>query len=397
MATMRPSLPIEIQATAPLPLGMPPRRFLRDYWQKHPLLIRNAFPGYRPPISPDELAGLACEDGALARLIVRDREHDRWHVRSGPLSEEDFATTPPRDWTLLVQDVDKWDTEMAALLDHFAFLPTWRIDDIMISYAEDGGGVGAHVDEYDVFLLQAIGHRRWSIDARNNPPLAFRPDVELKQLAQFMPSHTWVLQPGDMLYLPPGVPHDGVAEGDCMTISVGMRAPSEAELLLDLSEHIAEQRPESLRYTDPDLAPAARTGEIDAKALARAAATLRPLSNILDATDFADWFGRFITRYRSARVAAPPPRLPRAATLARALEQGMDLVRHPWSRYAWTGHGRDARLFVAGDAWRCSRALAKTLCGTREIHLDAGSVQEADRAVLLALLQAGHLLRRRRR
>ncbi|OZB70712.1 MAG: transcription factor, partial [Lysobacterales bacterium 13-68-4] len=146
--------PIEVRGSARQPLGMSTAQFLRDYWQKRPLLVRNAFPGFVPPIAPEDLAGLACEDGALSRLIRHDEKRDRWHVKTGPLDEADFATTGDANWTLLVQDVDKWDADVAALLEPFAFLPSWRVDDIMISYAEPGGGVGAHVDQYDVFLLQ---------------------------------------------------------------------------------------------------------------------------------------------------------------------------------------------------------------------------------------------------
>ncbi|HET6396638.1 MAG TPA: cupin domain-containing protein, partial [Pseudoxanthomonas sp.] len=151
-------LPIEIDAAALPPLGMDPARFLRDYWQKRPLLIRNAFPGLVSPLQPEDLAGLACEEGVLARLVRHDRARDAWSVRHGPFAEEEFPALPDHDWTLLVQDVDKWDADVAALLEHFRFLPRWRIDDVMVSFAATGGSVGAHVDQYDVFLLQAHGH-----------------------------------------------------------------------------------------------------------------------------------------------------------------------------------------------------------------------------------------------
>ena len=151
--------PIEIDARARPPLGMAPADFLRDYWQKRPLLIRNAFPGFVSPIEPGDLAGLACEEAALSRIVSHDRAGDRWQLRTGPFDEAEFPRMPHQDWTLLVQDVDKWDADVAALLDHFDFLPRWRIDDIMVSFAAPGGSVGAHVDQYDVFLRQAHGHR----------------------------------------------------------------------------------------------------------------------------------------------------------------------------------------------------------------------------------------------
>lgn len=208
------SLPIEVRGSAKQPLGMSPAQFLRDYWQKRPLLIRQAFPDFVSPIEPNDLAGLAMEETSLSRLIIHDEGRDRWKVKTGPLTEKDFASTPDKNWTLLVQDVDKWDADVAALLEDFRFLPSWRMDDIMISYAEPGGGVGAHVDQYDVFLLQGLGQRHWAIDTNPDAPRDFRLDVELKQLQVFEPDHEWLLEPGDMLYLPPGVPHDGVAFGD---------------------------------------------------------------------------------------------------------------------------------------------------------------------------------------
>ena len=211
------TLPIEVDARALPPLGMPPAEFLRDYWQKKPLLVRNAYPGLGTPIEPEDLAGLACEEGTLSRLVAHDRDEDRWMVRHGPFDEALFPQLGDHDWTLLVQDDDKWDADVAALLPAFGFLPRWRIDDVMVSFAATGGSVGAHVDQYDVFLLQAHGRRRWQVDTRPGAPLDFRDDVELRLLRHFDPDHDWVLAPGDMLYLPPG------AANDTMTSSIRQR------------------------------------------------------------------------------------------------------------------------------------------------------------------------------
>src|SRR5690606_35296819 len=166
------------------PLGMSPQAFLRDYWHKRPLLIRNAFPGFQTPVMPEDLAGLACEEGVLARLISHDRDRDEWDVRTGPFQEEDFPGLPDHDWTLLVQDVDKWDADVAALLEHFRFLPRWRIDDIMVSFAATGGSVGAHVDHYDVFLLQARGHRRWQRSEEHTSELQSRENLVCRLLLE---------------------------------------------------------------------------------------------------------------------------------------------------------------------------------------------------------------------
>ena len=209
MSTPASTLPFEIDARSAPILGMSPSDFLRDYWQKRPLLIRNAFPDFETPVLPEDLAGLACEETALSRIVMHDKATDGWTLRTGPFAEEEFPGMPHHDWTLLVQDVDKWDPDIRALLDHFTFLPRWRIDDVMISFAAPGGSVGAHIDQYDVFLLQAYGHRRWQIDAseamgQGRPSSEFREGVELKLLREFHPTHDWVLGPGDMLYLPPG-------------------------------------------------------------------------------------------------------------------------------------------------------------------------------------------------
>ena len=440
---------IEVQARANQPLGMSPREFLRDYWQKRPLLIRGAFPAFTNPVAPDDLAGLACEELALSRIVIETpakpegkrttragssdaATRSRWELRTGPFAETDFATLPKTHWTLLVQDVDKWDAEVAALLDAFAFLPRWRIDDVMISYAEDGGSVGAHVDQYDVFLLQGLGRRRWQISTDPAAPTAFRDDVELKLLTAFTPTHEWVLEPGDMLYLPPGVPHHGVALGASMTYSVGMRAPSQADLIGDFIDHLIETLPEEARYADADLAPANGDGEIDDAAIARVVRAMPWLrighgvvpgpasgpertrvsaskhatpgpdretdgcSGSVAASSLRTWFGQFITRYRAAQLAAPPPRRLGDAAFARAIADGARVQRNPWSRCAWMRDGRGARLFVAGEAYPCSLALARALGGDRSPSL-ADVTDARDRALLRTLLDAGHFALARER
>ncbi len=358
-----PNIPIEIDARRKPPLGMSAAAFLRDYWQKKPLLIRNAFPNFTSPISPDELAGLSCEETALSRLIRHDRKNDGWNVQTGPMPESVFAKLPKRAWTILVQDVDKWDADVGALLAHFHFLPRWRIDDIMVSYAVEGGSVGAHVDQYDVFLLQGLGKRRWMIDASSNPPLEFRPDVELKQLQHFTPTHEWVLEPGDMLYLPPGVPHHGVALDECLTLSVGMRAPSQAELLLDLAESLAEKLPEAARYSDPDLSANEADGNIAAPVLQRLRTALSSLNTLSDET-LATWFADFATRYRSAGTIAPPPRPMSAAQLQQRLDKGTSLHLHPLARCVWRsvrGAASRAELTIDGESFPCAKSLAQAL------------------------------------
>jgi 50S ribosomal protein L16 3-hydroxylase len=386
---------IEVSANAKQFLGMPPARFLRDYWQKQPLLVRDAVPALAdgsasPPITPEDLAGLACEEAALSRLIVHERDGDQWSVRHGPFDEALFPTLGDQDWTLLVQDVDKWDADVAALLPAFTFLPRWRIDDIMVSFAASGGSVGAHVDHYDVFLLQAQGHRRWQIDASQSPPLEFRDDVELKLLREFSPTHEWTLAPGDMLYLPPGVPHHGVAEDPCLTYSIGMRAPSAAELMGDYIDTLAAEADESMRYVDADLSPAKDPNEIDADAMRRVVEALNQL-RMNDADALGDWFGQFITRYRNAGVVAtdepPPPRI----EMEWALQQGQALHRHPWTRMAWRKAGRSARLYASGQTYPLrvgdARRIAAAQCLGDD---DYDALSEAGRDCVHDLFEQGH-------
>lgn len=384
------SAAIEVDAARLPPLGMPAETFLRDYWQKRPLLIRNAFPGLVSPLQPEDLAGLACEEAALSRLIQHDRANDVYSLRHGPFEEAEFPGLPQQDWTLLVQDVDKWDADVAALLPAFDFLPRWRVDDIMVSFAAPGGSVGAHVDQYDVFLLQAQGHRRWQIDARPNPPKDFRPDAELKLLREFTPSHDWVLGPGDMLYLPPGVPHHGVAQDACLTFSVGMRAPSAAELMGDYIDTLAAEADESLRYRDPDLSPPADPAEIDAAAMSRVVEALNAL-RMNDPDRLGDWFGRFITVYRAAGEVQPGGDPRSRIEIEWDLQHGAELLRHPWSRMAWRKAARGARLYVSGQERALSTRDAQRIANAASLDGAAyAALSEAGRDAVIDLYSGGH-------
>jgi 50S ribosomal protein L16 3-hydroxylase len=385
---------IEIDARKRLPLGMKPAAFLRDYWQKQPLLIRNAFPGFVSPIEPEDLAGLACEDMALSRIVAYDRAADAWTLRTGPFAEEEFPGMPDHDWTLLVQDVDKWDADVREVLRAFDFLPRWRIDDVMVSFAATGGSVGAHVDQYDVFLLQAQGQRRWRIDAGVNPPTAFRDDAELKLLREFAPTHDWVLGPGDMLYLPPGVPHHGVALDPCLTFSIGMRAPSSAELIGDYLDNLIADADESMRYRDPDLAPPRDPNEIDAAAVARAVEALNAL-RLNDPDKLGDWFGRFITTYRAGGDVVAGDDARSRIEIEWDLEHGALLQRHPFSRLAWrrntNARTRAATLFCSGLELALPVKDAQRLAAAETLDAEAyAALSDPGRDAAMALHAHGH-------
>ncbi len=227
--------------------------FLGHYWQRRPCLLRGAFAEFESPVSPEDLAGLACEEGVHGRLVLERGGERPWEVRYGPFEEQDFTALPATHYSLLVSECEKWIPELADLLDQFRFIPDWRIDDLMVSYAPVGGSVGAHVDEYDVFLLQTTGRRRWRYtDERVTAPRMIK-GLELALLEEFSPDQDAVLEPGDMLYLPPGIAHHGVALDPCMTFSIGFRAPSPSDLLESLALEAEHRGDGGRRYRDPDL------------------------------------------------------------------------------------------------------------------------------------------------
>ena len=215
--------------------GLTPAQFMKTYWQKKPLLVRQAFPGFKAPLSVSALKKMSKRDDVESRLI--QREKDQWQMDCGPFSRLPKASTP--DWTLLVQSVDIHDDAACALMNQFRFVPDARLDDLMISLATVGGGVGPHFDSYDVFLLQAHGHRRWQFGQQKD--LSLVDGLPLKILSNFEPEQEFVLEPGDLLYLPPQAAHDGVALDECMTISIGFRAPDEAALARGMLEAAADQ------------------------------------------------------------------------------------------------------------------------------------------------------------
>jgi len=337
-----------------------PEAFLRDYWQKKPLLIRNALPDFRPMIDADELAGLACEEAVESRLIINDPASGHWALEHGPFEPERFASLGDIPWTLLVQAVDHWVPDVSPLLDAFRFIPQWRRDDLMISYASDGGGVGPHYDNYDVFLLQAEGVRRWEVGGLFGEDSPRRDDTPVMILPEWKPQESWELHPGDMLYLPPRVGHNGIGVGDgCMTWSIGFRAPSHAEILQGLTERFCDQLSSDQRYTDPDLKVVTSPGEIDDAAIQRVSGILQRY--LEDPDRLADWFGCFMTEPKYPELAGGDESLT-AEALAEALAGGAELVRTEGTRLAWH-RNTDASLtlFADGQAYPVFAPAAKEL------------------------------------
>ena len=239
---------MEINQPLSLLGGLTPAQFMRHHWQKKPLLVRQAIPNFVPPVLRKDLFALAAQDGVESRLV--QQKSDTWSIKPGPFSRRSLPALATPLWTLLVQGVDLHNDAVHTLMQQFRFVPEARLDDLMISYASQGGGVGPHFDSYDVFLLQAHGKRRWRIGRQKD--LTLRGDVPMKILAHFEPEEEYVLEPGDMLYLPPRWAHDGIAEGECMTYSVGFRVPERADLAQELLVRLADEDDEGqpLLYRD---------------------------------------------------------------------------------------------------------------------------------------------------
>jgi 50S ribosomal protein L16 3-hydroxylase len=362
--------------------SMPVARFMRDVWQRKPLLIRNAFPGFTPPVARDDLFELARQEHAEARLITRNG--GRWRLEHGPFRR--LPSTRRTQWTLLVQGVDLLDAGARELLARFRFVPDARLDDLMVSYATDGGGVGPHVDSYDVFLLQAWGRRRWRISRQR--ALALVPDVPLKLLADFHASEEYVLEPGDMLYLPPGVAHDGTAVGECLTYSVGFRAPTYQELLEPWFADFAEAAMLPGRYSDPGLSPARRPAVLPPGMVRQVhAALIRRQPGTRDTQ-------RFLLRYLSepkAQVIFPRPPRPASAREFRRRAACRGVALHPATRMLYTG----VECGINGDTLsfppQCARQL-RTLADERTLVAAAlATLPEPGHALLHAWYEAGWL------
>ena len=367
--------------------------FLRDYWQQKPLLIKNPWREWINPLEPDELAGLACEDGIEARLIVQQRS--KWLLEHGPLPEQRFAKLPKKNWTLLVQAVDHYVPEVAELLDEFRFIPNWRIDDVMVSYAADGGGVGAHFDQYDVFLIQGLGKRLWQVGAVCDHATPLLPHDELRLLKDFSAEQEWLLEPGDILYLPPRYAHNGVAIGtDCMTYSIGFRAPARSELLAHFCDDVLSNLNDDDRFTDTQRALPQHAGEIAAGDLDRL--HRMATEKLLDADRFQHWFGRHSTTPKYPDHVSPPQRPITAKQLQTHLSAGSLLLRNPASRLAFVRNAHGITLFADGEAFVGDKeiiAFVEQLCAQMSISADTDMLKSpAVLQLLFALLNQGTLV-----
>ncbi len=335
--------------------GMDAAEFLECYWQKQPCVIRQAIPDFQSFMSRQDLFDLAGREQVESRLVLETAGEYPWQVTHGPFDESDFAELPKTHWSLLVQHTDLHSPAAAAFLNQFRFIPRWRIDDLMISYAPEHGSVGPHLDSYDVFLFQATGRRHWSINRHDYKESDFIDGLDLQIINHFQARQQWWLEPGDMLYLPPGVAHHGVALEAGMGFSVGCRAPSSHELLSHYVDDTLEQENDR-RYSDPDLSPQEHSGEITRKDL-REIITLFH-SALPDETCLVNWFGRYVTRpAENEEPAAAPGPLDPTAFLAYCQNQSV-FSKHHATRTAFIRKDQHFILFVNGEACTLSTALA---------------------------------------
>jgi 50S ribosomal protein L16 3-hydroxylase len=347
------------RATRGLLGGRSVARFLREFWHKESLLVRGALPGFAGVFTAAELFALATRDDVESRLIVREGAH--WTFRHGPFRRADLRALPARQWTLLVQGVNLHSTTADALLRRFSFLPYARLDDLMVSYATPGGGVGPHFDSYDVFLLQGSGHRRWRYGRQRD--LTLRPGLPVRILRRFVPQHDAILAPGDMLYLPPQFAHDGVAVDTCTTYSIGFRAASATELGAAFLDFLRDELDLPGRYADPDLAPTdepALVGEAMRRRCARTLAGIR-----WNADTIARFLGTWLSDPKPT-VYFDPPAVPltRATFLAGAARHGVRLDRRTQLLYD------DRHVFLNGSAtsWpRGGRMVVRKLANERRL------------------------------
>ena len=343
--------------------------FLANYWQKKPLLIRQALPGFESVLSPEELAGLACEEDVHSRLVIEKDAEKPWQLTYGPFNDEIFTSLPMTHYSVLVSECEKWIPELQELVDAFSFIPRWRKDDLMISYAPEHGSVGPHVDDYDVFLIQANGQRRWSIGDQklDNPEII--PGLDMALLKHFEPNQEWILEPGDMLYLPTKIPHHGVAVGDgCMTYSMGFRGQKVDDLMDSFLLEASESGLTKTRYQDVYLNQKRNPGEITAEEI------LNFKSMIFDMLELSsplwpDIVGKLISDSTLSDDVE--------TVTCKNIKQAANYIwqKHPDSKFVYHRLEKQIRLYINGEVKQLEYTpttldFCKTLCNQYLISID---------------------------
>lgn len=367
-------------------LNLDRETFLARNWQSKPLLIPQAIPNFKPPISSHQLAGLALEDEIESRII--ESKGGEWLLQHGPFSNADFQRENP--WTLLVQAVDQFIPEVAELRKLVDFIPAWRVDDVMVSYAVDGGSVGPHYDNYDVFLLQGEGQRLWKVGQFCDQDSPLLPHDDLRILSLFECEQEYLLGPGDMLYLPPGVAHWGIAQGECTTFSIGFRAPRVNDMVSRFADSLLAQMESDQFYHDARLETVTRPGEIRPRDLQRVQAQL--LAALDQAATDNHWFGELATEPRYDVVADDDDL---AQARAELREGACRVELSPAAKLAWQQEQDSVVIFANGESRLFNSAVLPmviTLCGNWKLEPEElSAVQESgdSMALLDYLLETG--------
>ena len=370
--------------------------FLSHYWQKKPLIIRNAFPDLQSPISADELAGLACEEHVNARLVIEKNKDKNWQVEFGPFQEDRFSQLPPSGWSLLVSDVEKHYPASKFLLNAFRFIPDWRVDDLMISYAPTESSVGAHTDAYDVFLIQLSGERLWKISENFSPEVLS--DTDLCILKDFSSEQEWLLNAGDMLYLPPNVAHHGIAqaftnkdgiEEHCMTASIGFRAPSIKSMANDYIHFVNEHTRSDKRYRDIAPAVPVHHAEITHHTVSQFIDHIKQ-GMTLEHEQVKQWLGQYCSDNKAFDDITLDMPLTHYEFLPE-LTENTHLSQSPYSHFLFSQNKSDALLFVDGTSYNVSKNFAEIICENDCIDTKKlkNKMSATDEIVLLTLINNG--------
>ncbi len=362
-----------------IPLGdMSVDTFLQEYWQKKPLLIKQAFPDFETPISPDELAGLSCEEEINSRIVIEQGGDHPWQAIHGPMDEDVFAKMPETHWTLVVNDLEKCIPELAWITDQFRFIPEWHLDDLMSSWAAPEGSVGPHVDLYDVFILQGDGKRRWQISTQPVAEDNVIPGIAIRLQKEFTAEFEWILEPGDMMYLPAGVSHHGVSIGESSSYSIGFRATSHTDLVNDFIAHVTNDLSINKTYNLPQGALTSHPNEISSAAIEAVRSIFRQYLDP-ESPELTRWFGQFVSDSKVDYLHECEQEIEDLSQLRQLLlEDGASLLRHPASRFAFTKAEREESsstaqaclLFIDGQDYKVSESFAKKLCEQRQVDLE---------------------------
>ena len=344
--------------------------FFQNYWQKKPLVIRDAISDFISPLDPDELAGLACEEEIESRLILEMGGEKPWEVISGPLSEEILKNLPPSNWSLAVQGVDRLIPDVSKLLSYFRFLPNWLLDDVMVSYAPDKGSVGAHIDNYDVFILQAQGKRRWLLGAKPEYNEKYQEGLDIRLLETFEPELEWELNSGDILYIPIRFAHHGIAIGECLNYSIGFRAPTDGELVRSFSSWAIENEMSEEFFSQSNMSLQQSSSEITENSLNQLAHHMKAF---IDSSDFKQWFGKHITEPKTFLSPFEEDLCLSNEQLMQKLKSGEVLVPAAGLKRSWINSGVPM-LFIEGEKIELPKSLSSEilafLCDSNEIRIE---------------------------